>query len=84
MIQQVAATTHFLPPYAPEYNPIEEALSKVKAEMKAMEKEARVTDIQTIVLATFSCMTVNNCNQWILVTIMIGANVIFFKHIDKQ
>ena len=40
MIQEVGINVHFLPPYSPDYNPIEEAFSKVKAEMKAMEKEA--------------------------------------------
>ena len=43
MIQEVGAIVHFLPPYSPDYNPIEEAFSKVKAKMKAMEKEAQVT-----------------------------------------
>ena len=65
MIQEVGAIVHFLPPYSPDYNPIEEAFSKVKAEMKAMEKEAQVIDIETIVLAAFSCITVSDCNQWI-------------------
>ena len=37
MIQEVVAIVHFLPPYSPDYSPIEEAFSKVKAEMKAME-----------------------------------------------
>ena len=38
--------------------------SKVKAEMRAME-EAQITDIEMIVLAAFSCITVSDCNQWI-------------------
>ena len=33
--------------------------------MKAMEKEAQVTDMETIVIAAFSCVTVIDCNQWI-------------------
>ena len=53
MIQEVGAIAYFLPPYSPDNNPIEEAFSKVKAEMKVME-EAQVTDIETIVLAAFS------------------------------
>ena len=65
MIQEVGAIVQFLPPYSPDYNPIEEAFSKVKAEMRAMEKEAQVTDIETIALAAFSCITVGDCNQWI-------------------
>ena len=42
MIQEVGAIVYFLPLYSPDYNPIEEAFSKVKAEMRAMEKEAQV------------------------------------------
>lgn len=63
MIQEVGAIVHFLPPYSPDYNPIEETFSKVKAEMKSMEKEAQVTDIETLVLSAFSCITVNDCKQ---------------------
>ena len=37
LIQEVGAIEHFLPPYSPDYNPIEETFSKVKAEMKTME-----------------------------------------------
>ena len=90
MIQQVGAIVHFLPPYSPDYNPIEEAFSRLKTEMKAME-EAQVTDIEIIVLPVFLCIS-----QWlqpvdqrqfnlllILVTVMIAADVKFFiKHIN--
>ena len=65
MIHSIGAIVHFLPPYSPDYNPIEEAFSKVKAEMKAMQLEAQVTDIQTIVLSAFSTITVDDCNRWI-------------------
>ena len=64
MIQEVGAIVHFLP-HSLDYNPIGEAFSKVKAEMKAMEKEAQVLDIETVVLSAFSCITVSDCNQWI-------------------
>ena len=37
MIEEVGALVHFLPPYSPDFNPIEETFSKVKAEMKNME-----------------------------------------------
>ena len=33
LINEVGALVHFLPPYSPDYNPIEEAFSKVKLEM---------------------------------------------------
>ena len=34
MIQELGAMVHFLPPYSPDLNPIEEAFSKVKGVMK--------------------------------------------------
>ena len=30
---------HYLPPYSPDLNPIEEVFSKVKSVLKSMEKE---------------------------------------------
>jgi len=65
MIQEVGAIVHFLPPYSPDFNPIEEAFSKVKSEMKAMEKLAQVIDIPTVVLAAFSTITMDDCKQWV-------------------
>ena len=54
MIHAVNAIVHFLPPYSPDYNPIEEVFSKVKAEMKGMEKEAQVLDTETIVFSSIT------------------------------
>ena len=36
MIQQVGAIVIFLPPYSPDYNPIEELFSKVKKLLNSM------------------------------------------------
>ena len=57
MIGEVGALVHFLPPYSPDYAPIEECFSKVKAMMRRMEMEAQVIDIETIALSAFSCIT---------------------------
>ena len=65
MIQEVGALVHFLPPYSPDYAPIEEAFSKVKTQMKAMERECQVTDLETILLAAFSCVTPQDCQKFI-------------------
>ena len=46
---------HFLPPYSPVFNPIEETFSKVKTEMKHME--ASMTDITHI-----ETTALNYCN----------------------
>ena len=65
LIQEVGEIEYFLPLYSPDYNPIEEAFSKVKAEMKTMKMLAEITDIQTIVLLAFSCITISDCKMWI-------------------
>ena len=58
--------THYLPPYSPDYNPIELAFSKVKHAIKSMEAEMQaVNDLETIVLAAFATITPADCQQWI-------------------
>lgn len=63
-IQEVGALVHFLPTYSPDYAPIEEAFSKVKSELKGMESEGQVLDLETLLLAAFSCITPEDCQQW--------------------
>jgi len=66
MIQEVGALVHFLPPYSPEYNPIEEAFPKVKSNLKTMDMEADVfEDPENLVLAAFSSITPSDCQKWI-------------------
>ena len=66
MIQELGTLVHFLPPFSSDHNPIEEALSKVKAEMKDMEKEAQAKDdLETLVLAAFTTITPEDCQKWI-------------------
>ena len=66
MIQEVGALVLFLPPYSPDYNPIEEALSKVKLLLKSMDKEAEVCeDPESLVLSAFSFITPQDCQHWI-------------------
>ena len=58
--------THYLPPYSPDYNPIELAFSKVKYSLKAMEAEMQaLQDIDTILLAAFPLITPADCCAWI-------------------
>ena len=38
-IQDVGALLYFLPPYSPDFAPIEETFSKVEQSMKSIEKE---------------------------------------------
>ena len=57
---------HYLPPYSPDFNPIELAFSKVKYMIKALEAEMQaIQDIETIVLYAFSAITVEDCQSWI-------------------
>ena len=44
----------FLPPYSPDLNPIEEAFSKVKSEIKHLKKTMYTSDIEIVLLAAFT------------------------------
>ena len=67
LIQSVGALVHFLPPYSPDLNPIEEMFSKVKACLRendaAIQKveERGVTDF---VQAAFSTVTQEDIFGW--------------------
>lgn len=65
MIEQVGAIVHFLPPYSPDLNPIEEAFSKVKFELKHLERTMNGTDIETLLLAAFTSISQEDCKSWI-------------------
>ena len=64
MVHEVGALVQFLPPYSPDYNPIEEAFSKVKANLRAMDADS-FEDPENLVMAAFSTITVEDCQQWI-------------------
>ena len=67
MIEEAGAIVHFLPPYSPDFNPIEETFSKVKAEMKHYEESMNeVSDIETTVFSAFTTITPDDCKGWIL------------------
>lgn len=67
MIEEVGALVLYLPPYSPDYNPIEEAFGKVKTTTKAYEQEMGLgeMDIIDIVLASFSHISPEDCVSWI-------------------
>ena len=65
-MQQNGSLIEFLPPYSPDYNPIEFLFSKVKSTLRAMETELSVThDIETMVLMAFATITREDCRAWI-------------------
>lgn len=57
MIEEVGAIVHFLPPYSPDYNPIEMTFSKVKSTIKGLENSMPHGSIETIMLAAFATIT---------------------------
>ena len=61
-IEDVGALVHFLPPYSPDLNPIEELFSKVKSLMKSSEE---LNDIKTNILNAFAMITEDDCKNWI-------------------
>ena len=63
LIGEVGALLHYLPPYSPDLNPIEECFSKVKSCLKSTETVN--DDLETAVLAAFTCVTPNDCEAWI-------------------
>ena len=50
LIEDVGVTVHFLPPYSPNLNPIEEAFSKAKYFQRIMD----ASDIEAIMLFAFA------------------------------
>ena len=65
-IQSTGAIAHFLPPYCPDLNPIEECFSKVKSLLKANEETMNYLDTETAVLVAVNNITAHNCEQWII------------------
>ena len=59
---EVGPLAHFLPPYLPDSNPIEETFLKVK------EESVYGMDIETIVFSASATITPDNCKGWIMNT----------------
>ena len=58
----VGAIVHFLPPYSPDMNPIEELFSKVKYKLRRFADDF---DLERLLLLSFSAVTSDDCNGWI-------------------
>lgn len=62
-IHTTGARVEFLPPYSPEFNPIEEAWSKVKSFLRVAK--ARTVDVLVDALgAAFTAITASDCLGW--------------------
>ena len=64
-LKDIGVLVHFLPPYSPDLNPIEEMFSKIKIELKSIEQETIIEDIEAAVLASFTTITPSDCKNWI-------------------
>jgi len=67
LLREVGVMVHFLPPYSPDYNPIEEAFSKVKTVLKCMESTlySGVVDMETCIAASIASITPDDCQQYV-------------------
>ena len=67
LVSMAGALLIYLPPYSPDYNPIEEAFSKVKTLIKTYEQELEVggMDIKDMILLAFAQITPTDCCNWI-------------------
>ena len=64
-IQNTGALVQFLPPYSPDYNPIENAFAKVKSVLKAHEDTWEDLDVETAVIAALNTITPADCQAWV-------------------
>ena len=63
MLEEIGVLVHYLPPYSPDFNPIEEAFSKVKYQLRAENDDTN--DIETILLKCFTTITIEDCCGWV-------------------
>ena len=68
LLQNAGILLLFLPPYSPDFNPIEEAFSSVKYYLKCHDdvlQSLSGPDSMAIVQAGFENLSVEDCNSWI-------------------
>lgn len=62
-IERVGATLRFLPPYSPDFNPIEQAIAKIKALLrKAAARTVKALD--AAIAAALDAFTPNECANY--------------------
>ena len=66
LIQSTGALVHFIPPYSPDLNPIEECFSKVKAFLKEHDNEIHMQadNIEDCVMQAFCTVSSDDCAGW--------------------
>ena len=63
LITRTGTLLHYLPPYSPDLNPIEECFAKVKSNLKNMEPYT--DNFETAILASFASVTPSDCQGWV-------------------
>ena len=64
-IERAAAKVRFLPPYSPDFNPIEMAFSKIKALLKKAATRS-VTELWHAIADAIDAVTPNNCSGFFI------------------
>ena len=67
LIEETGAIVIYLPPYSPDFNPIEECFSKIKSFLKANSPLIQISsdsEMEDIILASFANITAEDCHQW--------------------
>jgi len=63
-IEQVGARVRFLPPYSPDFNPIEQAFAKLKAFLRAV-RPRNFDQVTTLVATALGLFTSSECGNYI-------------------
>ena len=67
LLDEAGILLFFLPPYSPDYNPIENAFSAVKSYLKDHDELLQsINDPLPVIKSAFiNCLTETNCQHWI-------------------
>jgi len=65
MIESCGARVLFLPPYSPDYNPIEKMWSKIKSLLRKLEARTR-KELSTAITKAFGTITAKDAEGWFL------------------
>uniref|UniRef100_A0A1X7TP93 Tc1-like transposase DDE domain-containing protein n=1 Tax=Amphimedon queenslandica TaxID=400682 RepID=A0A1X7TP93_AMPQE len=66
LINNAGALVRYLPPYSPDFNPLEEVFAKVKAYLRACDVAYRSTSIPEILIASAICsVTDQDCINFV-------------------
>ena len=67
LVQSIGVMVHFIPPYSPDLNPIEECFSKVKGFLKEHQHDIQSeSNVEDFVMQGFCTVTASDCEGWFL------------------